>query len=301
MASHPEKRRYPRRKPYALHQELKLSWKGADDSINQIEVRLLNTSRGGAGVEADQAMDLGQVAELSGEVDNAVGVHLLSQRCRVCGCAPTGSGAFVVSLAFEASAEEESAKDQPKVGAPDADYYETLQVSPKADADTIQRVFRIIAQRYHPDNLETGNAELFREVAEAHRVLSDPEKRAAYDAQRTAQNATRVKLFDSWQSSRGVDAEKRKRTGILTLLYGKRLTEPHQPAMSVRDFEDQLGCPKEHLEFTLWFLKENHWITRSDNNRFEITIQGVAAFEAQETSDAQPSLLQLPAPIASGQ
>ncbi len=45
---------------------------------------------------------------------------------------------------------------------PPVDYYETLQISPNADADTVQRVFRMLAQRFHPDNKETGNADRFR-------------------------------------------------------------------------------------------------------------------------------------------
>ena len=36
------------------------------------------------------------------------------------------------------------------------DHYETMQLSPNADADTIQRVYRILAQRYHPDSAGTG-------------------------------------------------------------------------------------------------------------------------------------------------
>ena len=37
------------------------------------------------------------------------------------------------------------------------DYYEILQVSDSAEPETINRVYRIFAQRYHPDNQETGN------------------------------------------------------------------------------------------------------------------------------------------------
>ena len=62
-----------------------------------------------------------------------------------------------------------------------ADFYETLQISPNADHDTIQRVFRLLAQRFHPDNAESGDAARFRELHEAYSVLSDPEKRAQYD------------------------------------------------------------------------------------------------------------------------
>ena len=47
------------------------------------------------------------------------------------------------------------------------DYYEILQVSDSAEPDTINRVYRLFAQRYHPDNQETGNETRFREITEA--------------------------------------------------------------------------------------------------------------------------------------
>ena len=40
---------------------------------------------------------------------------------------------------------------------PADDYYETLQISPNADPDTVHRVYRLLAQRFHPDNKETGS------------------------------------------------------------------------------------------------------------------------------------------------
>ena len=61
------------------------------------------------------------------------------------------------------------------------DHYEVLQISKNADADTVQRVFRLLARRYHPDNSHSGNEARFRQIHEAYLVLSDPEKRAAYD------------------------------------------------------------------------------------------------------------------------
>ena len=47
------------------------------------------------------------------------------------------------------------------------DYYEVMQVSQRAESATISRVFRHLAKRYHPDNQETGNRELFDQLAEA--------------------------------------------------------------------------------------------------------------------------------------
>ncbi len=61
------------------------------------------------------------------------------------------------------------------------DYYEDLQVSSNADIETIERVYRLLAKRYHPDNNGTGNAEKFTRIKEAYNVLSDPEKRASFD------------------------------------------------------------------------------------------------------------------------
>ena len=62
------------------------------------------------------------------------------------------------------------------------DYYELLQVSDAAEPETLNRVYRMLAQRYHPDNRETGNEARFRAITEAYQVLSTPEKRAQYDA-----------------------------------------------------------------------------------------------------------------------
>ena len=61
------------------------------------------------------------------------------------------------------------------------DYYEVLQVSASAEIETIHRVYRLLAQRFHPDNRDTGSPERFRLISEAYNVLSNPEERARYD------------------------------------------------------------------------------------------------------------------------
>ena len=74
------------------------------------------------------------------------------------------------------------------------DCYEVMQLSPHADADTISHVHRMLALRYHPDNAETGNSEKFIRLSEAYRILSDPEKRARYDAGRRDDKGLRSKI-----------------------------------------------------------------------------------------------------------
>lgn len=63
------------------------------------------------------------------------------------------------------------------------DYYEVLGIARDANDKAIKNAFRDLALKYHPDrNKEPGAEARFKEIAEAYAVLSDPQKRAAYDS-----------------------------------------------------------------------------------------------------------------------
>ena len=64
----------------------------------------------------------------------------------------------------------------------DQDYYEILGVGKNADENELKTAFRNLARKYHPDiNKDPGAEEKFKEINEAYQILSDPDKRAAYD------------------------------------------------------------------------------------------------------------------------
>src|SRR5712691_10118910 len=101
---------------------------------------------------------------------------------------------------------------------PALDYYELLQISPNADLDTIHRVYRLLAQRFHPDNQATGDDEQFRLLTEAYHVLGDPERRAGYDVHRPSREQERSRLIsEAVRASNDVEAEQILRLAVLEL------------------------------------------------------------------------------------
>jgi len=113
------------------------------------------------------------------------------------------------------------------------DYYEMLRVSPGAEIESIQRVHRALAARYHPDNKETGNLERFLKVNEAFKILSDPEKHKAFDASYKTKNENPIPVFLTKEFTEGVDGEINRRIGLLCLLYTQGGINPFLPALSV--------------------------------------------------------------------
>jgi curved DNA-binding protein CbpA len=160
------------------------------------------------------------------------------------------------------------------------DYYEVLQISTTAEPDTIHRVYRLLAQRFHPDNAETGSDVHFRALTEAYHVLSDPERRAQYDIAHEHHRQGRWKLVSNGaESANDFEVEQQLRLTVLEVLYTRRRTEPGNPEVTPLDLEALIGRPREHLEFTLWYLNQKKWITRSDNSGLIITADGAEFLE----------------------
>jgi curved DNA-binding protein CbpA len=171
------------------------------------------------------------------------------------------------------------------------DHYEVLNLSPKATLEDIERNFRNLAREFHPDNQTTGSRYRFDCVVQAHGVLRDPAKRARYHGDYRQQllarwNLKDVDLEDTGRGQpRGDGEPPREDAGIerdldvqnklLTRLYLKRRTNIKDPGIGDAELERLTGCPPEHLEFHLWYMKEKGWIRRSEDGQLAITIEGV--------------------------
>ena len=131
------------------------------------------------------------------------------------------------------------------------DHYEQLQISANAEPETIHRVYRLLAARFHPDNTETGDESRFRAISEAYQVLSDPEQRARYDIGHEQRRQQRWRLVSqSARPENDFEAEQIIRMTVLEVLYARRRTEPVRAeplaARRRRNDGDAARAPRVH-------------------------------------------------------
>src|SRR5579863_3847854 len=180
--------------------------------------------------------------------------------------------AFVMDMASAKTVEEDIFA---------SDHYEILRLGPQADEDAIERVYRTLADRFHPDNPTTGDPKTFLRIKEAYDTLSDPSRRAQYNSarQRTAGTA-RFRLrgrefFD------GVRCEQNRRLAALCLLYRQRISSHESPGLTLLDLEQLTGCTREELGSALWYLCEKKWATFGDTTEYSITAVGFDVVESK--------------------
>ncbi len=178
---------------------------------------------------------------------------------------------------------------------PFVDYYEVLQLSPNASAETVERVYRLLAKRYHPDNQDTGDVEKFTELHQAFVTLSNPASRAQYDVRYEENRAQTWKIFKQEGANDRRADDQRLFHGILSLLYIARRRDPEQGGLGSVTLERKLGCPREHLEFPIWYLKQRGLIQRLENGYLAITVDGIDWLAKEDRELPANSLLPQPA------
>lgn len=113
------------------------------------------------------------------------------------------------------------------------DYYELLQLSSSADIDTIERVFRHLAQKFHPDHTQSTDADndRFRMILEAYQTLVDPETRAGYDVKYQEYWNRKWKLASEASDGTAFSDDRATRESLLSLLYVQRRRNMNSPGL----------------------------------------------------------------------
>jgi curved DNA-binding protein CbpA len=158
------------------------------------------------------------------------------------------------------------------------DFYDVLQISPNADDDTIQQMFRHLAKKWHPDNPK-GDNERFTLVVEAHKTLTNPEKRAAYDLRYQRFWESRWGLAADASDGRIVSSDSEVRESLLSLYYVQRRSKMNDPGLGEMEVARLIRIPIHLVEFQIWYLKEKGWIQRLENGKFALTALGVDEVE----------------------
>ncbi len=159
------------------------------------------------------------------------------------------------------------------------DYYELLQLSPNADSDTIERIFRHLAKKTHPDSTEFPDNDRFQQIVKAHRILADPASRAGFDAKYQDYWNSKWKLASEASDMSSFDNDQLTRERILSLLYVQRRRNMRNPGLGELAIARLLLTPPELLEFHLWYLKAQSWVERLDSGLLAITAKGVDQVE----------------------
>ena len=264
-----------RRKQRELfHCVLELSWKDTRGVARTLSVHAIDLSTSGIRVESSEP------------IEPHTEVYVRAERYGVTGstsvrhCNHRGPK-YVLGLEFKAQAHPFDTEPAQTF----VDYYELLQISPNAEADTIHRVFRIMASRCHPDNKQTGDNEKFLLLTKAYALLSDPIQRAAYDALYRDRRGEPLPVFGMKEFAEGLEGEVNRRLGILSLLYNRRRTNPEDPGISLLEFETFMSFPREHLEFGIWFLLEKQYIRSGNHSDYCIAAAGVEYLESEVPSN----------------
>jgi len=192
---------------------------------------------------------------------------------------------------FRIGVQYSSSSESPYSVNMEMDYYEVLQLSPKADQETIHRVYRIMAARFHPDNPDSGDQERFLLLSEAYRTLGDAVRRAEYDLLKGTERRRAMPLFQARVFVDEKEGEANRRLGVLCLLYAQRRRNSENPNITLMELEEVMSIPRDYLEFTLWYLKQKKYVEMTQGADFCLTATGVDFVE--EHTPAQDILRRL--------
>ena len=176
------------------------------------------------------------------------------------------------------------------------DYYEALQLSSNADIDTIERVFRHLAKKFHPDNAQSADNDRFQLILNAYQTLTNPENRAGYDVKYQEYWNHKWRLASEASDGAAIGDDLKTRESLLSLLYIQRRPSMNNPGIGEYEVARLLCKPIELVEFHVWYLKAKGWVERMDSGQLAISALGVDEVEKKRLRLTIDGLL--PAPVS---
>jgi len=206
------------------------------------------------------------------------------------------------------------------------DFYEFLMVSPDADKPMIEWAVRLLATRFGKKNGEYVDEAKYNLVRLAYRTLSDPAKRAAFDALRAerigsgdapAQSGANGSAANgapeppgeappepkrdpnaeltldqiripTQASAEDVRIQRRLRQGSIAALYDILITRPRNPELGRAEIARATGVHSDDLEGPLWFLRETELLRTTTAGLYTLTAKGVEWAEAGGVAHLNP-------------
>ncbi|MEZ5399981.1 MAG: DnaJ domain-containing protein [Bryobacteraceae bacterium] len=280
MPTQQERRKKSRKTKSSIELQIRYRLRTGDTSI--IPSRLVDLHENGCGLEVATPLETGAQVLVFGDMLSRGRGMEIQVPGRVAWCRMRSAGVYRAGIEFvEPLIPQVGTTRRAKAKNVDGtDYYEVLQLSESADPDMVVRAYRILGQRYHPKNADTGNAAQFRLVEEAFKVLGDEQRRAAYDSKRSTLGGARNAILDLVRAVNDLDLERAREQAILLMLVNKRRKSPRSPLLAINDFEEALECSRDDLEFAIWYMRENNLMIRTDDGRFAITPRGVDHVES---------------------
>jgi curved DNA-binding protein CbpA len=157
-----------------------------------------------------------------------------------------------------------------------------------------------LAQKYHPNNKETGSAEKFEAINIAFEVLSDPALRESFDKTKGVNQDDSAPKFSGFEFFDSLGRETDLRCALLSILYDRRRTKSFTPSLSIRQIENLLDADHEEINFALWYLKQRGYAIADDKSNLQITVEGMDFLQQNRPSPEvvialiRPALLKAP-------
>jgi hypothetical protein len=260
-----ERRRHRRERADA---EAELIWKEEAGAPSYESGRIVDFSKVGAGIDLPQPLPVSSCAILM------VPKFRIIVLAQVRNCFWHRSQ-YRLGLEFLESLDNESGE-----AVRDSPCRELVQAGIAGDPDRLERLYRSLAFRYHPDNAETGDRDVFLRVKETYRILSSPARgeNPELGVARRADTAGAAEVRELGD----------KRNLVLRLLLQRRMTDYQNAYMSAAELESLTGLPGHEIGFILWYLREKSAVLTADySTDCAISAEGVDLLERSGREAAQ--------------